>query len=580
MGHPLRDLFEYLNGRSYSSYKGMKGESYTIGPLGLRMTRVQADPYAAPSQLRIDIAETKPPLPEWAISTPDQRRATADYLHRFAEARLPIKRVDPKRGSGKEGHLDIAPIGPEVLERTAVRVGADGSVIFRISLGLPARGRRIQGKVCTTLFFDIIAQAFKRTMRVDLEALAAHIHVIEDQVALRNSLADHGLVGFIADGSVLPRMSGVDQRPLFDAVPFVAPETLAITLDRPHAGPIRGLGIPAGVTVIVGGGYHGKSTVLQALSRSVYDHKPGDGREMCVTRSSAVSIRAEDGRAVSGVDLRPFIADLPGGRDTAQFYTADASGSTSQAAAIVEALEAGANTLLVDEDTAATNFMIRDARMRRLVPSDGEPITPYIDRVRQLAANGVSTVLVIGGAGDYLDVADAVIRMDAFVPYDVTAQAKAVAAELPLGDAAPRAPGPWPEAVRRVPNPASLDPSRGKHSERVYAITSRLLQFGPNEIELGALSQLIDGAQTRMIADALLYLARGIGDGKRDLVALLDLVDETLDEGLETVAAFEAVDRARPRRFEIAGALNRLRVLTLMGAPLHDAHLDEDEDEG
>lgn len=577
MGHPLRDLFERLDGRSYGSYKDLKGESFTIGPLGLRMTRVQADPYAAPSHLRIDIAETKPPLPDWAISTPDQRRATADYLHRFAEDRLPIKRVDPKRGSGKEGHLDIAPIGPEVLDRTAVRVGADGTVIFRISLGLPARGRRIQGKGCVRLFFDVIAQAFKRTMRVDLEALAAHVHAIEDQVALRNSLSDHNLVAFIADGSVLPRMSGADQRPLPDAVPFTAPDALAITLQRPHGGPIRGLGVPTGVTVIVGGGYHGKSTVLQALSRSVYDHAPGDGRELCVARDSAVSIRAEDGRAVSGVDLRPFIADLPGGRDTAQFYTADASGSTSQAAAIVEALEAGATALLIDEDTAATNFMIRDARMRRLVPSDGEPITPYIDRVRQLATNGVSSVLVVGGAGDYLDVADMVIRMDAFVAHDVTAQAKAIVAELPLGEAAPKAPGPWPEAARRVPNPASLDPSRGKHAERVYAITPRLLQFGPNEIELGALSQLIDGAQTRMIADTLLYLARGIGDGKRDLVALLDLVDATLDEGLATVAAYEAVDRARPRRYEIAGALNRLRVLTLMGQALAIDPADEDE---
>jgi predicted ABC-class ATPase len=580
LGHPLRELFERLDGRSYSSYKEMKGESFAIGPLGLRMTRVQADPYAAPSQLRIDIPEMKPPLPEWAIGTLDQRRATADYLHRFAEDRLPIKRVDPKRGSGKEGHLDIAPIGPEVLDRTAVRVGADGSVIFRISLGLPARGRRIQGKNCARLFFDVIAQAFKRTMRVDLDELAAHVHAIEDQVALRGMLVERDLVGFIADGSILPRMSGADQRPLPDAVPFISPDALAVTLTRPHGGDIRGLGVPTGVTLIVGGGYHGKSTVLQALSRSVYDHAPGDGRELCVARASAVSIRAEDGRAVSGVDLRPFISDLPGGRDTAQFYTADASGSTSQAAAIVEALEAGADTLLIDEDTAATNFMIRDARMRRLVPSDGEPITPYIDRVRQLAANGISSVLVVGGAGDYLDVADMVLRMDAFVARDVTAQAKALAIELPLGDAAPKAPGPWPDAARRVPNPASLDPSRGKHSERVYAITARLLQFGPNEIDLGALSQLIDGAQTRMIADTLLYLARGIGDGKRDLVALLDLVDATLDEGLSTVAAFETVDRARPRRFEIAGALNRLRVLTLIGGPQPDDDDDDDADEG
>lgn len=566
MGHPLRDLLERLDGRSYGSYKDLKGASFTIGPLALRLTRVQADPYAAPSHLRADIEATKPALPDWAIGTADQRRATADHLHRVLASKLPIKRVDPKRGSGKEGHLAVALAGPEVLERTAVMVRADGAVTFRISLGLPARGRRIQGRQCAALFFDVIAQALKRTMRVDLEALAAHVHAVEDQVALRGQLAEKGLIAFIADGAVLPRLSGADQAPLPDAVPFTSPDSLAVELSRPHGPPLRGLGVPRGVTVIVGGGYHGKSTVLQALAHGVYDHAPGDGRERCVTLAEAVSIRAEDGRPVSGVDLRPFIADLPGGRDTARFYTADASGSTSQAAAIVEALEAGAKALLIDEDTAATNFMIRDARMRRLIPAAGEPITPFIDRVRQLADNGVSSVLVIGGAGDYLDVADAVIRMDAFVPCDVTAAAQAVAAELPLSpDAAPKAPGPWPAPHVRVPNPASLDPSRGKHAERVYAITPRLLQFGRNQIELGALSQLVDGDQTRLIADALLYLARGIGDGKRDLVALLDLLEATLDEGLETVVAYEAVDRARPRRFEIAGAINRLRALRLMG---------------
>jgi predicted ABC-class ATPase len=566
VGHPLRDLLERLDGRSYGSYKDLKGASFTIGPLALRMTRVQADPYAAPSHLRADVEATKPALPDWATGTADQQRATADYLHRVLASKLPIKRVDPKRGSGKEGHLAVAEAGPEVLERTAVMVRPDGAVTFRISMGLPARGRRIQGRACATLFFDVIAQALKRTMRVDLEALAAHVHAVEDQVALRAQLTEKGLIAFIADGSILPRLSGADQAPLPDAVLFQSPDTLAVELSRPHGEPIRGMGVPRGVTVIVGGGYHGKSTVLQALAHGVYDHAPGDGRERCVTLAEAVSIRAEDGRPVSGVDLRPFIADLPGGRDTARFYTADASGSTSQAAAIIEALEAGAQTLLIDEDTAATNFMIRDARMRRLVPAAGEPITPFIDRVRQLADNGISTVLVIGGAGDYLDVADAVIRMDAFVPLDVTDAAKAVAAELPLSpEAAPKAPGPWPEQTPRVPNPASLDPSRGKHAERVYAITPRLLQFGRNQIELGALSQLVDGAQTRLIADALLYLARGIGDGKRDLVALLDLLEATLDEGLETVVAYEAVDRARPRRFEIAGAINRLRALRLMG---------------
>lgn len=564
MGHPLRDLLESLDGRSYGAYAALKGRAFTIGPLALRLTRVQADPYAAPSALRLDVDATKPELPEWARGTADQRRATADFLHRVVEDRLPTNRVDPRQGSGKMGHLAIARVGQEVLERMAVEVTPEGAVTFRISVGLPARGRRLLGRDCANLFFDVIAQALKRTIRVDLEALQAHVRAVEDQVALRAGLAERGLIAFIADGSVLARASGADDAPLADAVPFVAPEGLAIELPRPHGPALRGLGIREGVTVIVGGGYHGKSTVLQALARGVYDHIPGDGRERCVTRATATSIRAEDGRSVAGVDLRAFIGQLPGGRDTARFYSADASGSTSQAAAIVEALELGAEVLLIDEDTAATNFMIRDARMRRLVPAEGEPITPFIDRVRQLADRGISSVLVIGGAGDYLDVADTVVRMHGFEPIDATARAAEVAAAIPLGESAPRAPGPWPEAAPRVMNPATLDPRKGKHDARVRAIHPGLLEFGETEIDLGALAQLVDGAQTKLIADVLLYLSKGLCDGHRDVAALLDLVDQTLDEGLATVAAYEAVDRARPRRFEIAGALNRLRTLRLM----------------
>ena len=264
-------------------------------------------------------------------------------------------------------------------------------------------------------------------------------------MALRAQLHQRELIAFLAEGSMLPRRSGADPRPLAAALPLQVPAALAVELQAPHAGTLRGFGIRAGVTLIVGGGYHGKSTLLQALALGVYDHLPGDGRERCVSAEELVSVRAEDGRAVRGVCLTPFIGALPLGRDTSFFDSDDASGSTSQAAAIVEALEAGATGLLIDEDTAATNFMIRDARMRRLVPGEHEPITPFIDRVRQLwEERGVSSVLVVGGAGDYLDVADSVIRMDAYQPRDVTARAREVAAAQPLGDAAPRAPGAWP----------------------------------------------------------------------------------------------------------------------------------------
>ena len=394
------------------------------------------------------------------------------------------------------------------------------------------------------------------------------MQAVEDQVALRAQLGERGLVAFLADGSILPRRSGADPRPLGGALPLAAPAALAVELAAPHVGTVRGLGIRTGVTLIAGGGYHGKSTLLQAVALAVYDHLPGDGRERCVSADSLLSVRAEDGRSVRGACLTPFIGALPLGRDTGCFDTDDASGSTSQAAAIVEALEAGAAGLLIDEDTAATNFMIRDARMRRLVPGTDEPITPFIDRVRQLwQERGVSSVLVVGGAGDYLDVADCVIRMDAYQPRDVTAQAREIAAAQPLGDAAPRAPGAWPLGAPRIPLPDSLDPRRGRRPERVRAVRTRAIEFGQEEIDVSLLYQLVDAAQCRMIGDLLLRLTRGLCDGRRDLPRLLAALEAELEtQGLDALVPGGFGDRARPRRFEVAAALNRLRSLRVAPA--------------
>ena len=561
-----------IDGRPYGHYRDLRGRRYPLASGALTFEHVQGDPFAAPSRLRVDLPATQLRLPAWARNGGDARRAAADFLQRAL--RPALTGAAGGAGSGRSGLLEIAPAGQEVLERTGVAVDAEGGARVRLSAGLPAAGRRILGRAAAELLdrrLDAALQSVAR--RLDLDRLRAHVQAVEDQVALRAQLGERGLVAFLADDSVLPRRSGADPRPLGRARPLRAPAPLAVELAAPHAGPLRGLGIRAGVTLIVGGGYHGKSTLLQALALGVYDHLPGDGRERCVSAEGLVSVRAEDGRAVRGVCLTPFIGALPLGRDTACFDSDDASGSTSQAAAIVEALEAGATGLLIDEDTAATNFMIRDARMRRLVPDAQEPITPFIDRVRQLwEERGVSSVLVVGGAGDYLDVADSVIRMDAYQPADVTAQARAVAAAQPLGEAAPRAPGAWPRGAPRVPLPESLDARRGRRPERVRAVKTRAIEFGQEEIDVSLLYQLVDAAQCRMIGDLLLRLARGLCDGRRNLPELLDALDAELQaRGLDSLAQAGFGDRARPRRFEIAAALNRLRSLrvarTGAGAP-------------
>ena len=555
-----------IDGRPYGFYKDLRGQAYTLGPYGLRFDHIQGDPFASPSRVRIDIPARRATLPAWSYAGAVARRASADFVHRTLLRLLSASRG--KLGSGKSGLLEIMAVSQQVLERTAVLVRPNGDLRVRLSVGLPAAGRRILGREAAQLLTHRLPEALDRVFdALEPNTLQRHVHCIEDQVALREQLYDHGLVAFLAEGSILPRRSGANDRPMDAAIPLDVPQALASELHAPHAGRLRGLGLRAGVTLIVGGGYHGKSTLLSALANGVYDHIPGDGRDRCVSVASAVSIRAEDGRSVRGVDLRPFINALPLGRRTDWFETADASGSTSQAAAIVEALEAGATALLIDEDTAATNFMIRDARMRRLVPGEKEPITPYLDRVRQLwAEKRISSVLVVGGAGDYLDVADTVIQMDEYRPQDVTQRAQEIAHEIPQKTSAPQAPGPWLASRPRRPDPRSLDPRRGRKQERVRSVKTRAIEFGSEEIDVSLLYQLVDAAQCRMIGDVLLQCARGLCDGKKTIPELLDRIDAEIEKGgLDAVIDRDFGDRARARRFEIAAALNRLRSLRLVG---------------
>lgn len=555
-----------IDGRPYGFYKDLRGQAYALGPYELRFDHIQGDPFASPSRVRIDIPASRVTLPAWSYAGATARRASADFVHRALLRILSVSRG--KLGSGKSGLLEIMPVGQQVLERTAVLVRPNGDLRVRLSVGLPAAGRRILGREAAQLLTQRLPEVLDRVFdEVEPNTLQRHVHCIEDQVALRQQLYDNGLVAFLAEGSILPRQSGADDRPMDAAIPLDVPQALASELHAPHAGRLRGLGLRAGVTLIAGGGYHGKSTLLSALANGVYDHIPGDGRDRCVSVASAVSIRAEDGRSVRGVDLRPFINTLPLGRRTDWFETADASGSTSQAAAIVESLEAGATALLIDEDTAATNFMIRDARMRRLVPGEKEPITPYLDRVRQLwEEKHISSVLVVGGAGDYLDVADTVIQMDEYRPQDVTQRAREVAHELPQKTSSPQAPGPWPESRPRRPDPRSLDPRRGRKQERVRSVKTRAIEFGSEEIDVSLLYQLVDAAQCRMIGDVLLQCARGLCDGKKTIPELLDRIDAEIEkDGLDALTDRDFGDRARARRFEIAAALNRLRSLRLVG---------------
>lgn len=564
----LRQTLLRLDGRGYPAYKDLV-HAYEFPFFTLYVDHVQGDPFAAPSRLRVRVPQS---IARFGASlyTPKSREiALRDFLcRRFARL---CQQAASRRGSGRSGLLAMDMPGQEILERTAVLVTPEW-VEARFVAGLPAAGRRILGREAAEMLCDdlpaIVEQALLARNQPK-EALAAHVKTAEDADALRDQLEELGLVAFIADGAILPRRSGVDDRPLTKgAIPFESPESLRVTVELPHAGPVTGMGIPRGVTLIVGGGYHGKSTLLSAIERGVYNHIPGDGRELVVTHAAAVKIRAEDGRRIAGVDISPFINNLPFGADTRCFSTDNASGSTSQAANIIEALEAGARVLLIDEDTAATNFMIRDHRMQELIAKEQEPITPFIDKVRQLYEDyGVSTILVMGGSGDYFDVADTVIAMESYRPWDATARAREIARRY-AAERRPEGGEHFGTIRRRIPLPDSLDPSKGRREVSLKARGLKTILFGREEIDLSAVEQLVDDSQVRAIAQALYYAREQYMDGRRTLGEILDLVMADIDrDGLDVLDPRRMGDYARFRRFELAAALNRLRTLQVRQAP-------------
>ena len=559
----LLDRLPDLDGKGYGAYKSIQG-TYQAEWLTLHIDHVQGDPYATPSRFRAVVPAPAAAFPEWAVRTRDRRRATADFLNR--RTHTAFEQVSGGPGSGKSGQLRVLRPGQQVLDRTSIDLGHAGSVVVRFRVGLPAKGRRILGQAAARLLEEAVLPALESAVlfeAVPEPDLRRHVETVEDAVSLRGQLRDHGLVAFVADGSRLPRRSGVDDRPLVEAeaVPFASPESLRLTLEAPNSGPVEGMGVPEGMTLIVGGGYHGKSTLLRALERGVYDHIPGDGREQVVTLPEAVKVRAEDGRSVAGTDISNFIGRLPGGGDTRRFHTENASGSTSQAAAIAEALEVGARTLLLDEDTSATNFMIRDGRMQRLIASEHEPITPFIDRARELSEKlGVSTVAVIGGSGDYFDVADTVIAMRDYLPREVTAEAREIAAAVPTARRSEG--GEWQPLQRRRPVPSSIDARRGRRSVSIKVRSRDRVSFGTRTVELAAVEQIVEKAQTRAMANALIWLRDKNLENVDSMREAVDrLMQDIRDDGLVALHPYGIGELAAFRRFDLAAFMNRLRTL-------------------
>ncbi len=559
----LRNLLMRIDHRGYPAYKDTKGK-YQFDQYVLSIDHVQGDPFASPSKVSLLVPGRIAGFGKECYETKERQIAFQDYLLR--RMYLKVKDFSFKaKGSGKSGLIGISRPGQEILERSACSVNpANGDVEVRMEIGFPANGRTINAGELIKILFDFLPLCVRQTLlaascpKASLEKV---LFLADDQKAIREALKEKELVAFVADGAVLPRKSGVSSLPMKEAVPFESPESMKVTLTLPHKGALSGMGIKKGVTLIVGGGYHGKSTLLEALMAGVYNHIAGDGREYVITDGTAMKLRAEDGRSIQKADISMFIRNLPNGRDTAAFYTEDASGSTSQAANTIEAMEAGTNLFLIDEDTSATNFMIRDDLMQRVVSRDAEPIIPFIDRIRELYDSyGISTILVAGSCGSYFHKSDCIVQMKKYAPVEITAFAKKEAEN-------------YPYLAGEVPAASAPDFHRIVKRDDAFARENRIkmrtdgtdgFSINKTEVDLRYVEQLVDSEQLTALAHMLKSMKLHDFDGKRTLQeAITGLYKRIETKGFAVFAGGEYLpgNLAMPRPQELYAAVNRCREL-------------------
>ncbi len=570
----LKEQLRNIDHKSYPLYKSLKG-AYSFKNFVFHINHVQGDPFAAPSDVAVTVDVKEAGFPAYALKNALTKDTLADVILR--EFSKQINQFTFKaKGSGKSGLLSVSHPGQEVLKRTAAQVD-DKEIVIRFSIGFPANGRTINARELDKIIFEYLPVCVEKALyykNLDAKRLEEAIALAEDQQAIREQLKEKKLVAFIANGSVLPRESGISAHPMKHAKVFTSPESLQVSMELPHKGTIYGMGIKQGITLIVGGGYHGKSTLLNALELGIYNHIAGDGREYVIADETALKLRAEDGRCIKNVDISMFINDLPNGMDTHAFSTLDASGSTSQAAGVIEGMESGSRLFLLDEDTSATNFMVRDAFMQRVVSMDHEPITPFLARARELYEKaGISTILVAGSSGAFFHIADTVIQMDQYVPLDITKKAKDLCKEFPISEEKPR-PFVLPQSHRIMEKDKNGATKRRDYRsgaikkdapERLKVKTMGVEGFsiGKQNVNLHALEQLVDSEQTAALGQLLKYAVENLIDGKRTIAEIADdLEDKLAREGMQFTVGHGTLcgGYAIPRKQEIYACFNRYRV--------------------
>jgi predicted ABC-class ATPase len=555
-------LLKELDGQPIESYQQIVGDydftRYVIKCHPFRVKDAEILPLFS-----IRVPQTIAEIPSVLIESPIRRTALEDYLLRAFSAEVDKLASFDMTGLAKRNIVVTSP-EQKILPRNTILVTGE-YVELRVAIQLPLQQTLVDGVVTYAvdgvrmqeILFDELMESVVNSLlycNMDAEDVELFVQSMDNADRLRQHLNASGQVAFLAEGSLLDRAELSDLPDYEHAVPLGLADGLGEPVDTPYAGTVNGLVVPSGLTVILGEADGGRIELMDALAQGIYNHVNGDGREHCVTVPDAVEIISEPGRSVQNVDLSAFYREDV----SKQHFSSDwADSFDSQAASLMEALEAGSRVLLIDEQTSCPTFLGTDSRLDEVL---GEPShISLAARARQMVDElGIS--IVIAGSNlvaEYIPVADTVLQVSQSVVSDVTAVTK----EL---DVSPAAVAPSIQLSSLLSRlrwimPSSIDPSIGHEDVFVKVDEDGLMQFGRIIMDAEDISQLVSLDQLRAIGLTFYYLKLRYVDEGYSLREILDLVDRDIsNEGLNALARDFCGNLARPRRYEVAAMLNRL----------------------
>ncbi len=560
------NLLTELDGQPFAEYQQMVGD-YDFARYVIKCGKIdfEADELISPV-FTVRVPQTISEIPDYQFDSPVRRTAMEDLLLRRLAANVEHIANFDHNGIARRSMLVPHPT-QAILPRNALLLTKE-YIEVRIRIVLPVQTIAmdgdavvaIDGEMAQQIFFENLPEVISNSLlycNIETADADAFVNNMEDADQLRQHLGASGQISFVAEGALLTRIKSEDTPDYERLIPLEVDDSLIDEVEVPHAGTVRGLGIPHGLTLILGESNGGRVDLTEAIAQGIYNHVPGDGRESVVTVADAVAIHSEAGRSIQQVDISAFATELLDGGNPASYSCKSAGSFSSQAASTVEALEAGARVLLYDEHSSSSTFLSSDTRVSPLL---GKSIRNSLaSRARQMVDELGISIVVAGSSlvAEFIPIADKILRVENYRVSDITEEAKELDIVPSVADSSVNLSSMLSRS--RWVMPSSIDPSIGREDIVIHADEEDFLQFGRSIVDLGALKQICDADQARAIGFVLYYSKLRYMDEGYPLREILDLVDRDLsNEGLNALSRDARGDLARPRRYEVAATLNRL----------------------